>query len=644
MNRHERRTAKKKGGNGSGGNGRGGGDPRLNQAMALHQAGRLMEADGFYRQVLEDHPTHPDALRLRGALALQIGNPGAAVELLSAARKADPNNAEVLSVLALALERGGNIQAAEQAYRRALSMTPKAPDIWNNLGALLRDAGRLTEAAEAFGKAAVLKPDYVEALGNLAVTLFRMEKLDASLAAFQAALDIDPGDIDLLLNYGVVLSTAGRAEEAAACFADVAEQAPDDPDALTNLTAAQMRLEDLAGAEETARRALELAPDSAGALANLAMVLSAARHFEEAEGYYQDALRTAPDFADVWSNYGNLLMASDRLDEAEVAYSKARTLSPSDARHSFQLGLLHLNRGELDRGWTLYEAGLDCGERVPIAPPGLKRWDGQPFGGRLLIAPEQGIGDELRALSLLPDVVKAAGPQADVIVGCDARLSALIERSFDGARTVTRDEAADVTADAQVPAASLMKLFRPSLASFPDRGAYLKPDPNRVAAIRTSLDRMPKGMTVGIAWRSGLSRLRTHTAVTELAAWQPVFDVSGVRFVNLQYGATPAELDATPVHQLEDIDLFNDIDGAAAATHACDLVINMGTSAGDLAGALGVPCWSLMLKPAWVTLGSEGHPFYPRTEIFWRLADDEWSDVLARVAERLAVVVNRWQG
>lgn len=643
MNRHERRAAKKKSGNGSNG-GAGGGDPRLEQAMALHQAGRLMEADGFYRQVLEDNPHHPDALRLRGALALQIGNPGAAVELLSAARKADPQNAEVLSILGLAMEGAGNIEGAEQAYRRALSIAPRAPDIWNNLGSLLRDNGRLTDAAEALGKAVMLKPDYVEALGNLAVTLFRMEKVDASLAAFQAALDIDPGDIDLLLNYGVVLSSAGRADEAAACFEDVAQQAPNDPDALTNLTAAQMRLEDLVGAEDTARRALALAPDSAGALANLAMVLSAARHFEEAEGLYQDALRAAPEFADIWSNYGNLLMASDRLDEAEVAFNKARTYAPSDARHSFQLGLLHLNRGELERGWTLYEAGLDCGERVPIAPTGLKRWDGNMLGGRLLIAPEQGIGDEIRMLSCLGDAMDAAGPQANVIVGCDARLAPLIERSFLGVRTVSREDVTDVAADAQIPAASLAKLFRRSISAFPDRKKYLKANPYRVEEVQAKLSELPKGMTVGIAWRSGLARLRTHQAVTELGLWKPVFEVPGVRFVNLQYGAAPEELDGTPVHAIDGIDLLNDIDGAAALTHACDLVINMGTSAGDLAGALGVPCWSLMLKPDWVTLGSEGHPFYPRTEIFWRLPEDEWGDVLARVAERLGVVVGRWQG
>mgnify|MGYP003152731566 FL=1 len=87
MNRQQRRASKGNGTGNGAGNGTGGGsdDSRLDQAMALHQAGRLMEADAHYRQILEQHPTDPNALRLRGALAYQLGNPAAAAELLARA-------------------------------------------------------------------------------------------------------------------------------------------------------------------------------------------------------------------------------------------------------------------------------------------------------------------------------------------------------------------------------------------------------------------------------------------------------------------------------------------------------------------------------------------------------------------------------
>ena len=632
MNRQQRRADRKK--NGSGG---GPGDPRLDQAMALHQAGRLMEADGLYRQVLEADPSHSDALRLRGALAYQIGNPAAAVELLSAARKVDPDNPEVLTLLGLALEASGNAEGAEKAYRRALTLAPRSPEIWNNLGALLRDKGRQQDAAEAFGRAVVLKPDYVEAYQNLGVTLYRMGKLDAAIAAFEAGLDVAPGDADMLLNYGVALSDAGRTREAAACYADVLEKAPDDPDALTNLAAAQMRMEDLAGAEETARRALSLAPDSAGAMANLAMVLAAGRHFEEAEGLYHDALREAPDFADIWGNYGNLLMAADRLEDADVAYSKAAKLDPAEPRHAFQLGLCRLNQGDLRKGWALYESRIDCGASVPVETPKAPRWQGDALPGKsLLIVPEQGLGDEIRMLSCLTDAVGAAGDGATVTVGCDARLAPLIRRSFPKVRTVSREAASAHKADFSIPCASLPNLFRRNLGEFPDRAGYLRADPALVETMAERVAALGGGVKVGIAWRSGLMRVRTQAALTAIAQWEPILSVPGVTFLNLQYGDVDAELAGRPVSVLDDVDLRNDLEAAAALTACCDLVINMGTSVGDMAGALGVPCWSLLLKPDWVTLGADRHPFYPNTKVFWRMPDEEWPAVLSRVAEALA--------
>jgi tetratricopeptide (TPR) repeat protein len=641
MNRQQRRASKGNGTGNGAGNGTGGGsdDSRLDQAMALHQAGRLMEADAHYRQILEQHPTDPNALRLRGALAYQLGNPAAAAELLAEARKADPKNPEVLTLLGLALEGAGNPEAAEQAYRKALSLSPKSPEIWNNLGALLRETGTLQKAAEAFGRAVVLKPDYVEAYQNLGVTLYRMGSYGAALAAFETGLNYAPNDADMMLNYGVVLSASNRVEEAAACFKAVLELAPDDPDSLTNLAAALMRLEQLSEAEDIARHALSIAPESAGAMANLAMILTAARHFDEAEAVYHDALRATPDFADIWGNFGNMLTATDRLEEAAVAYDKAYKLDPSDARHAFQLALCHLGQGNLAKGWALYESGLDCGERVPVTSPDLPRWQGDALKGRrLLIVPEQGMGDEIRSLSCLPDVVHAAGEGANLLVGCDPRLQGLVQRAFPTVETIGRPDVANAEADVSIPVASLPKLFRNALSDFPETAGYFTADPDQVAAIKKRLDQLGSGMKVGIAWRSGLRRVRSQAALTEIAQWQKVLSVPNAHFVNLQYGVQPEELEGRSITHFDDIDLFNDLDGAAALTQACDLVINMGTSVGDMAGALDVPCWSLLLKPEWITLGAERHPFYPNTDVFWRMPDEEWPAVLARVAERLALI------
>jgi tetratricopeptide (TPR) repeat protein len=58
----------------------------LQEALALHQQGRLDEAEKLYNRVLKADRNQFDALHLLGMLNHQRGKPGEAYRLLSAAR------------------------------------------------------------------------------------------------------------------------------------------------------------------------------------------------------------------------------------------------------------------------------------------------------------------------------------------------------------------------------------------------------------------------------------------------------------------------------------------------------------------------------------------------------------------------------
>src|ERR1700682_6054026 len=51
-------------------------------AVRFHQSGQLQQAEALYRQVLEVHPSHADALHLLGILAHQTGHQQAAISLI----------------------------------------------------------------------------------------------------------------------------------------------------------------------------------------------------------------------------------------------------------------------------------------------------------------------------------------------------------------------------------------------------------------------------------------------------------------------------------------------------------------------------------------------------------------------------------
>src|ERR1700691_4164635 len=69
----------------------------LTNAVALHEAGRLAEAENVYKQVLDIQPDQFDSLHHLGIILFQRGDPAAAVEQIDRALKRNPNDAAALN-------------------------------------------------------------------------------------------------------------------------------------------------------------------------------------------------------------------------------------------------------------------------------------------------------------------------------------------------------------------------------------------------------------------------------------------------------------------------------------------------------------------------------------------------------------------
>ena len=115
------------------------------------------------------------------------------------------------------------------------------------------------------------------------------------------------------------------------------------------------------------------------------------------------------------------------------------------------------------------------------------------------------------------------------------------------------------------------------------------------------------------------------------------------RLLDLQYGDTAAERAAFiaaggRLERLDDLDLFNDLDGLLAAIAVCDLVVTTSNVTAHLAGALG--------KRTLVVFLSARPPFhywsspqprslwYPSVEIVTAPGLDTWERAFERVRER----------
>lgn len=143
----------------------------LEEAVKLHQAGQLSQAEARYRQVLRADPRQPDALNLLGVIANQVGKPEIAVSYIRQALAVQPGEAEFHSNLAAACKAAGDVAAAISHYREALRLKPDHVNAHIYLCDSLMEQGDLDQALAHSLEALRLKPDSALAwctLGELA--------------------------------------------------------------------------------------------------------------------------------------------------------------------------------------------------------------------------------------------------------------------------------------------------------------------------------------------------------------------------------------------------------------------------------------------------------------------------------------------
>jgi hypothetical protein len=236
------------------------------------------------------------------------------------------------------------------------------------------------------------------------------------------------------------------------------------------------------------------------------------------------------------------------------------------------------------------------------------------------------------------------------VVECAPKLAKLFQRSFPAVQIVSVGDPPDARtlsdADLQVAAASACRWLRPAVEDFPRGPGYLRADPARVTYWRQRLGGPGSGLIVGFAWRSSnLQGTRAQTCAG-IEQWGPILGVPGVRFVCLQYDECRTELEqararfGVELHAVPDVDLFNDLEEAAALTQAMELVISAPTAVSTLAGALGVETWRMSYGSDWKMLGTGRDPWYTTLQCFDRAPGQPWEEIVGRVSAALAARVS----
>jgi Tfp pilus assembly protein PilF len=371
---------------------------------------------------------------------------------------------------------------------------------------------------------------------------------------------------------------------------------------------------------------------------NLGNVLQSQGRLREAGACYQRALLLKPDSAEVYVNLGNIFKEQGQIDSSLTCYRRALALSPGLADAAAAEANILLLKGDFAQGWIGTERRWDTADfDTPKRAYPWPRWNGERLpAGRLLIWGEQGIGDEIMFAGLIPNALRTG---ASCVLDCDPRLKTLFARSFPEVVAVSGfvpDAHAEFEVAAHLPSGSLPGLFRNSIAAFgATTSPYLAADPLKRAELRARYFDGRK--IVGLAWYTANKKTGRNRSI-DLSLLAPLFALSGIRWVSLQYGIHDAlEKQAAaanaPILVDRDIDQLTNIDAFAAQIQAMDLVITIDNSTAHLAGALGVPTWVLLpFAPNWRWLLERSDSlWYPSIRLFRQTKEGDWQSVVQHV-------------
>ena len=266
----------------------------LNVGTELQAQGRLDDAAGQYRQVLELAPDDALAHSNLGTALAALGRPAEAIGHYERALELAPDDADSHSNLGNALVALDRTDEAVASYRRALAIDPSSAEAHAALGMALHAQGRTDEAVTHLRRALELAPPVAVTLNLLGVALASQERLDEAGVEFRRALAIDPDFRDAHANLAMSAQLQGRPGQAIVHYRELARLDPGSPvvhNELGLLLAANGELDQAIG---HLRQAVALDPAFAFAHANLGTALQIQGDLEQAVAHYREALRLDP--------------------------------------------------------------------------------------------------------------------------------------------------------------------------------------------------------------------------------------------------------------------------------------------------------------------------------------------------------------
>jgi protein O-GlcNAc transferase len=267
---------------------------------------------------------NPLQAKLEQAIALQnAGEPKKASTLFLQVLKAHPDNIFALYSLAAIESNAGNDAVAINYAIRAVSVNPAFPQARLALSVILYKLGRFEESLTEVEQALKLQPDLQGAQSHK----------DAVILANRAGIPtaaVESGPTATQNQRALQLQAQGNHEEAAHIFLSVVSSYPQDFVALYSLGVIASRRGDPEQAYAWLSRAAQANPENAMAHYAMATALQGMALYEQALEAFDRALQLQPGYIEAYNNKATLYHSMNRQLEALQTLEAGLAVAPQD--------------------------------------------------------------------------------------------------------------------------------------------------------------------------------------------------------------------------------------------------------------------------------------------------------------------------
>ena len=409
-------------------------DNRLRLAAILLASGRVNDARGETRFVLEKRPADAEGLLLIAQAASQPEDFTEARALIQAAARAGGSEATTRTAEAALCLREKRFDDAGRLLQEAIAADPKSSAAHAFLGALALARGAVAEAGPALQKAAELAPPRSPRRIQFAQFKIRTGDIEAAKQILDQVIREAPDFLPASVARAEIALVEKKPDECAALIGRVLARDPQFAEAQMMETRLQIAKGEFAKAEAALKKLVVAYPQSAPLQYYLAFALLAGPDSAAAEPALERALALAPDYTEAILLRAQIQIRKGEHGAAVVALRQLVQNQP-------KLEPARLLLIEAYQGQGNFAAALEaCAQLRALAP---KNPLGPLLTGGLLL--QQGLRAEAReafgqALSLQPGLALAH----EKLVTLE-----LQEKNLEGATTRAREFATNFPESAE---------------------------------------------------------------------------------------------------------------------------------------------------------------------------------------------------